>query len=326
MAQKRAFAEGDGQSMDAICRAVKRLHTSSSTLSPEDVFDASIASAAAAVQRAECIGQSGGAQPDWGQGPLHEARQHVLPSDARHLQARPQPLRAVRPTSTALSPLSQRQAAQQQQWQRHRQQQLQGENIRDQRERSALQPSPNHGPQHDQFWHASPPNWQQQQQQHQPGIQLQSQWLQQEHSQRQQHQQSEHALWHQQQLQLQGSPHWQQHHKQHNHVQQQQQQQANGLPASPAVQPQHWASGAPRRPSPRLQQLEATDPQLRPTASPHPEESQQAAQLDAADLAAYEQASNMLRQLHFERLQRRSAPPHPGALNLQLWHRHHGGP
>lgn len=105
--KKRAF-ESD-ESMDSICHAVKRLHTSSSaSISSEDASDAYVTAD---------IGSSyvdvSNAQSSAPQSRPTEQQSAAVASN------RSAPLRAVRPSAAALSPMSLRQAAQQQHWMRY---------------------------------------------------------------------------------------------------------------------------------------------------------------------------------------------------------------
>ena len=266
------------------------------------IFEASIASAAAAVQQTSCGGQVKGAQQ---QSSLPEGSSsqddpqdshHAAGEDARRPQGRPQSLRAVRVAGAALSPLSQRQQAQQQQWQQQQQQAR-----RAHLERPALQPSPLHAPQHDHPWHST------MQQQH--GPQQHRHWQQQDP--------------HQQPWQQQGVAQFPLH-------------QQAGVPAISSAdgQPPQWSSHFQQQVGSHAPQQHPQPPaaHLEGASASEPEREQRQSLATAADLAAYEQAANMLRQLHFERLQRHSAHPTVAALGAaapsghQPWHRQQYGP
>ena len=218
------------------------------------MFDASVASAAAAVQQSLPDSQ----QPSRAQEVPQAAQraQYAVAEEGRRLQGRPQPLRAVRPSTAALSPLSERQAAQQQQWRQQQELARQAGPLR-----APLQPFP-HAPQSEHPWHTDTQPWQQEQRQHAGNPQFPP---------------------------ADGHPH-----------------------GSPSAQQQ----GQP----PSWQQQLATGAAPKGPFTTRCEDEPQLSQPNAADLEAYEQAASMLRQLHFERLQR--CPPQPVAIaaDPHLWH------
>lgn len=246
------------------------------------------------MQQTGCGGQDEGAQQ---QCCLHEGSSQGDPQHSQHAAGedlhRPQGRpQPLRAVRIAGAALSPLSQRQQAQQQQWQQQQEQARQAH--LERPALQPSPLYAPQHDQPWHAT------MQQQH--GPQQNRHWQQQDPDQQ---------LWQQQGL-------------------------ARVPPVSSADgQQQQWSwrsqqqagSQAPQQhPQPAAAHLECA-------SAPEPESEQQQQSLaTAAHLAAYEQAANMLRQLHFERLQRHSAHPTVAALGVaapsghQPWHQRQHGP